>query len=470
MAVYVANWGNDINSGADWANAKKTIQGAIDEGSDIKTQGRFTFSGAIHPADIDGTNKTLITTPPNENITYGDFQNIIIKNYYNANYGNHNNNILYCIGGGEPVNAFYGNNNMVFLFNDTFTINGGLNHNTITGNYIVYLKDDSVKQNNIFYSKLKVRHPDKIYYNLFINCQVKIGSESTYTQPSGTSNEEKMADLRQRAANVYGGNPESYFPGCQYYTGAATDIFNDPDNDDYSLVPGSIATYMSYMGSYVGKYPPSLSWTMPNDYTLTNFTGQKITDQTSFAKAEGSIKTNPTGEPREVLSVPFLDNPAYRNGVNMNTEDIVAGSTTPSGSIQSGHVYRVEGGEITYESYPDIQGGTVDYPEGSFFVGVEDNSGNDVTNYTGTGSAREIYFEKFARKVKWKFSKTDAGLTSAVEIQLYADKQPMVNTDSEGEPTHGNADDGFDEATSVALIAKYMQPIVEFQVDQIMAY
>lgn len=481
MAIYVSNWGNDINDGSDWAHAKKTLQGAIDSGASTVYSNGYITDYAGNNIEIYGQNNTVW------DIRRAD---VSIKgiNLYNIkvlakDYPGGLSNKL------KPINCEifcsqtysgkgYGSFNLIKADVSMSTSGASYTPCDWTEHLTIITPDFTIDHSGMEGDKNSIIDANTIKitqlglkYILFIGAKFQLASggdndESTYTYPMGgdtlddtTTDEEKMQNLRERAATVYGGNAKDYFIGCQYYSGAASDIFNDPDNDDYTLKTGTIATYMSYEGSYVGKYPPSLSWKFPDDFSnIVNFDGNKIADQTQDASAEGSIKD--IGAVRQITNLPVIDSPAYRNGVNLNDDNVLQNGSISSGNIQAGHVYYVNGSEgdsITYN------GTTYNYNE--YFVGVD-----GVTTFTGSGIVREVYYNDYKRAMQWKFSRDDSTLSNAVKITLYAGQEPEVNTDTDENPTAGNADDNFDSANAVKLSARYMQPFILYKADQLKAY
>lgn len=341
--------------------------------------------------------------------------------------------------------------------------------------------------------------------------------ETTYTVASGATAEDKLNDLRNRCVTVFGGNVLDYFKDCQI-----TDpLFTDPTNEDYTLQSGSPALTLSNTGSYVGKYGLGLAWkfraTEANGDWLNSAATNldvaddslTLTDYDLTGEIEGLAKS--LGGYVELEGLPVIGDTAVKNGEALGSATDLAASTISAGTaIVIGSHYRVEEAPIIHDSILFAVGDTFKATTTSF------------TTVT-TGVLREVIILPYKPSIGWRFSNgkgdelatgnsltvgnwyvvsgntvtynavtynigdlilcvtgvtafTGSGILETVfasgdtYYQFVPGYKPTINTSGDvitGTILRGNAEGEFDYANELAVYAKYAQPKITIQVDNL---
>jgi len=317
----------------------------------------------------------------------------------------------------------------------------------------------------------------ELKYSLFINSKFMftggdLGTDETdYTYPSGTDDDAKLQNLRDRMADVYGGQPSDYLIGCKYYSrnapdgqeenepyaSAYQDIFVDADNDNFYLRNdteiGQTAAHMAYDGSYVGAKPIGAQSNL-SDFTLTNIDSSTglIQDQEVDATAESII--HDLGKVRRIISLQALGERAARNGQQINSEPNL-GTAIDAGSavLTDNSIYMVINDVITLDD-----ANATSYNPWETFVATDEGSGAGLGFSTTTnGQVQEVLISDYDDKVQIQVSKDAADLSDATTITLFLHEEPMVNLDVNGLPELGNADDGYESDNAQPLYARYIR-------------
>jgi len=479
----VAIWGNDLNAGTvvgseptdtEWRNAKRTLQGAKDAGFDpIFAKG--WFNEAVVNSD------QLIAVNLGDVIIDGQFlaYNSVALNYNRCVIRNSTQAILnvYALNNSIVSNILHRfdvhnsiTSNNVIHDCDLFANNQHTQNNTIHKTNCIVAFESSIPNNSIISNSAELKFTKGNGSSvLFINSAFEFTGgtgvdETTFTYPTGADDDARLQNLKDRMAIAYGGSASSYLIGCRYYSGSYNDIFIDADNGDFNLIPGCIASNMAYDGSHVGAKKQGVKINWVSEWTnLVNLTTEgKVIDQTLDASATSVIKS--IGAVRKITSINQLGNRAARNGVQINTEsnlgtEISAGS----GVLTDGSVYVVRNNSITR----DDGGATAQIPFDTF-TALDEGAGVGL-GFSGTGVVREVLIEKYDSKAQFKFHKTDNALITAATITLYTNSPILVNADSNGNPTYGNADTGYVEGNGVDLFSDWYQEILLIKADQLAA-
>ncbi len=496
----VANWGNDNNAGTvagseptldEWKNAKRSLQGAIDAGfgawdKEIHANGYYngittsignlklydnifsyntsgdqtalSISTSVYNLKCEGFPIGISTSSSNAIISSG-----YIKNSVDAIHGS----FLQTYRNSGNISKTIFNNCINILIN-----NKNLNQNTIhkcvnfsfeaTGDEVILYKILS-NINEININRIGVTY---FQYSLFINSAFKFtgggisNDETTFEYPAGADDIEKLENLRDRMAIVYGGVAADYLEGCKYYSGSYNDIFQDADNGDFNLKPDSIAVNMAYDGSYIGARPVGQNIPIAN-FTKTNIdTNGRVIDQNVDANAK-STSIIDLGKIRQIVSWTALGDRAARNGQQINTEENLSAPIAPGSNVlEDAKVYMCINDTITLDD-----AGATTYNPWETFVAVDEGSGVGLGFSTaGSGQLQEVLIEDYDQKIKVKSSKTDALLSTApvLNFLLYSNP-PRVNVDANGIPTAGDGDTVFDEGTAVDFYTRYLDPDIDIQ-------
>jgi len=497
---YITNHGNDKNDGLSLKTSWRTLSrvdqvhsnshvyylnGAFYDLDKLSYLSTRTFKG-LNYAKIDGawTYRNIRFNFDFENIEFYnfsllyDYNSRTFKNCYFHNILKFSNNV------GTGYSSI-----MQCVFNNVGRINyGGLLQRNINNtfhncsNIYIHLNNTGyyyglIKVNNIFSnSSIRISNKTDLQYSLFMNCSFRFyggglgNDESDVTYPTGATGEEKLQNLRDRMSIVYGGNASDYLSNCIYYTGSYNDIFIDADNDDFHLIPGCIATHMSNINSYIGA-KQSIPITNLNDFTLTNVgtNGEILNDNT-----DSNILSNviDLGKVKKIISFTSVNNLYHENGTQLNIDDVFNSKINASKNVLTNQTkYMAFNDNIfTDEAY------TSSYEPHSTFLAEEkpiviDNygtSGNGLGFITyESGYVKEVLYNNTIEKFKLKCSKIDNTLTDAVELIMYTDKFPKVNIDRYGKPIIGNADNMFNESTSVDLYTRYIQYNIDIKANNI---
>ncbi len=489
-AGYVTNWGNDNNDGLTWGTAKRSLQGAKDAAL-LPTYLKGYFNepfldmNGLTGIDIpiwDGGN--IVSTANGTNRTY---TNLYLKNFNkidgytasrdipawsNCTLENVSLNIINTSWNGCKGTLLHKCNTLAsILLLDQNTIHGGGRTTTLYINYLYKI----YSYNNIIseFAEIDINiSPDEnkdakfLKYSLIINSAFKFtggsegADETVYIYPAGNTDIDKLQDLKNRMAIVYGGVAADYLEGCKYYSGSYNDIFQDADNGDFNLKPDSIAVNMAYDGSYIGARPVGQNIPIA-DFTKTNIdTNGRVIDQNVDANAK-STSIIDLGKIRQIVSWTALGDRAARNGQQINTEENLSAPIAPGSNVlEDAKVYMCINDTITLDD-----AGATTYNPWETFVAVDEGSGVGLGFSTaGSGQLQEVLIEDYDQKIKIKSSKTDALLSTApvLTFLLYA-SPPMVNVDGNGIPTAGDGDTAFDEGTAVNFYTRYLDPDIDIQ-------
>ena len=495
---YVTNWGNDENDGLTWETAKKTFQGAKDVGlSPVYAKGWFDeripdnvyiYAEKLGDLIIDGRNFNYSRTPfyTRTNIIFSNYKDLMalypmvnchINNCeFNYNNTGYHNPMSKCILNNCNVSSesikICPENSTLFNFKKEFSLTLEQTYNIIPGS------------NNIIYNPDGVRFLDlinPIKYSLFIHTKFKftgggLGTDETsYSYPTGNTDDEKLQNLRDRMVAVYGGQASDYLVGCKYYSRdtvdetvpgnpaetAYQDIFVDADNGNFYLKPDSIAAHMAYDGSYIGAKPVGAqAVTVPNggSWTLQNInnTDGLITQEGGDDALANYLDVFDLGNIKEIVELQAIAEIAYRNGMQINTQNNLSTPISAGTNVlTAGKTYMVINAPITL----DNAAATV-YNPWETFNAIDEGSGAglgfDDGGASPPGQVQEVLIDQYDEKIKLKAHKEDSSLNNANIITLYLHEKPMVNLDASGNPQYGNADTDFDPATAQPLYARYI--------------
>lgn len=502
--IYVRNWGNDNNNGLTEKTAKKTQQGAIDAISsgtidisgyyfgetDYKNLVYYTCKNSMFNYSYSSTDAIKVNSAGVDGINCKNFD-VGIRCLNNLEYVRNSNidNCIYAFRdsyGGELYQSCRESTcNIItrctYVYHSLHTTPSILSCSTLHNNSDVYLfatvsgfPDKTELINNIISNNEKltldrIELAKNLNHTLFINQKIRLiggglgTDESVETYPTGATDADKMQNLRDRAAIVYGGIANDYFDGCQYYSGSYNDIFIDADNGNFYLKETGIAATMSFEGKYIGAKGVGKEIFISEFNSLSNFnasTGQ-VTDQTIDAIAFDS-PIRDLGEVRNILNLEEIGVNAYRNGIYKNTDDFLGAEITAGSSVlTAGEPYYVYSGSITLDD-----SGTTTYNVFDTFTAVDEGGGAGL-GFSGAGIVKKVNIDKYDNKMYLKCSKVDPNLTGAVEIQLFLNQTPEVNIDVNGEPVLGNADAGFDELEAVPLSMRYYQQKATYKADSL---
>jgi len=485
----VSIWGNDLNAGTvagseptedEWKNSKRSIQAAKDAAlTPIYVKGLFNenvkvtiigdgdtvldgiFLGSADLQDVDfcklinHTNLALIRPFSSiiENCTTANtyvynFEKCIIKNTHIPQF----------FGEGGLIESSYHN---LTYYNIRFIDSSNANtiNKSIINNAGVGIEEDMVGVT------------DSILYSLFINCAFEFSGgtqaadETSFTYPTGVGDDAKLQNLKDRMAVVYGGNSSSYLTGCKYYSGSYSDIYIDADNGDFNLVPGCIAVNMAYDGSPIGARPIGIkaSWNANWNNIINIDSNGRVIDQTIDASADSDILH--IGAIRKLVSFNDLGQRAARNGVQINTEANLGAEISAGTSVLTdGEPYEVVNDTITR----DDGSATAQVPWDTF-TAIDEGSGVGL-GFSGSGQCRQVLIDEYDSKSQYKFHQTDETLLTANTITCYNNVSEIkVNVDVNGNPTHGDADVGFNSGAAVDLFFAHMQIIKLVKADQLPA-
>ncbi len=476
MAIcYVSNHGNLENDGQSFDTSKRSIQSALDfvaaNGSTVYITGYYRESITFpHGVYLKGVGKCVIDgslLDVNAAAGYYDFYDLTIQNF-NSLFPTRGHVLYNCII--RNINNAYlhsQHSDLGFVYNtlingcSIITIGDELISTTLYGGTISFYRDyvDIESRYNI-YSNAEINHNKKRthYYSLFHNCTFKFSGgglgtdEVDFAAPIGSTDSEKLTNLRERMVAVYGGVASQYLQGCKYQTDG--DLFINPDKENFYLVPGCLATRMSYEAQFVGKYPEASLADFDADflsYTNIDSTGD-ITDQTVDASAETNIID--LGTLRHINSLQALGERATRNGNQVNVDDDLGAAINPGTNLTDGKTYIVRTEAISQTA----SGKTRDVGE-TFIATTADG----LAFTSATGYVQEVYLDK-PRSIEMKVSKTDPTLAAAswIKMDLYA--EPRVNYDANGVVQYGNADVNYDEATSERMYIRYWKARITIKV------
>ncbi len=481
MAIYVTNWGNDNNDGSSWELAKRTpvSNGYLKGWFNLFLGDGFNVIG--EPIVVLNGEGTL---PPTLLYKSVSFTNAIVLNYRLISKNNTDNKIINSMIINCGIGVSYRNTTMQhsiisrcfngFLANYN---NNNYNNTIFKHDHLTYIRlgalASSYEENTIVANcNIEFKYPKTVFRFLFINSKFKFyngtlgNDEADYTYPSGATDEDKLTNLRQRMATVYGGSPDDYLIGCKYYSrnapdgqeedagyiDAYNDIFVDADNDDFHIRPdvetvsGIPVHHMAWDGGYIGAKPVGFGYSL-SAFTLSNIgTDGKITDQETDATAANSTIQD-FGKIRKVQDFSMLGERAARNGQQINSVTNLGSPFSAGTTLTAGKNYMC----IDDVIHLDTDNIDID-PWSTFYISTD-----QTFSTAGTGRVQEVLLNDYDPKFKMKCSRTDNTLVSATEITMKVYETPMVNVDVNGEPIAGNADAGYDEVTAQPLYARYVQ-------------
>jgi hypothetical protein len=350
--------------------------------------------------------------------------------FYNNNYNGGNINVRE-------------NNTVVGSSGDKLTLANLKEGRPIYNIFSGFNGDGGITIDNVYNSAVYLQ------FSLFHNCNFKftgggLGTdESDFTAPAGADDTAKLENLRSRMVTVFGGNVSDYLKNCRYQTDG--DLFINPVKENFYLVPGCLASKMSYEGSCIGKYPEgSFADFAANFASYSNIDASgNIIDQTVDASAETNIID--LGKLRHINSLTALGQRAIRNGNAVNVDANLGAAINPGTDLTDGKTYIVRTEAISQTA----SGKTRDVGE-TFIATIADG----LSFASATGYVQEVYLDK-PRTIELKASKTDAALSTAVWVKMDLFAEPRVNYDGNGVIQYGNADAGYDEATSERLFIRY---------------
>jgi len=518
MSGYVANWGNDNNDGLTRDTAKKSIQGAMD-GSLTSPYYLFgLFNETIVPTPdyvFYGNNEAVISgsllavvVNSSANLTdilldglkvvnFNKLHNLGITTTLNIINSHIHNGALIAESNTSPVyingsvlskvlaitiQTNVNNNGIRSACIKSSTIhNIGIFNLTVAGAGSTY---DALALGNSIYSNMtlnllaltSIAIPVFIY-NLFINVSFKFSGgglgfdETVSSYPTGATDADKIQNLRNRMATVYGGLASDYLIGCKYYSGSYNDIFVDADNGDFNLVPYCIAAHMSYEGDYIGARREGLKANWNADWAnIVNIDANgRVIDQTLEASAESNIID--VTHVRSIVRFNSLGLRAARNGQQINTESNLSAQIDAGTNVLiAGKTYQVVNNVITLDN-PAM----TSYTPFECFVAINAGGGAGVNGLgfaAGGGAVKEVFTGAavYDSKIQIKCSKIDPTLAAATLITCFQNVYPiLVIVDGSGEPTLGNADVGYDELTAVPLYIRYIKFFIKIKAGQLAA-
>lgn len=473
-AGYVSNYGNVDNDGLTPLSPKRSIQSAKDSGlKPIYINGKFTETVTGAYAIITGNGYAVLdgANAINYAIDSGsmyncELHNLTARNFITVLKGGYNRTIKFSnccfidckelISGafqhaGSISDSLIANFSHAFIeyFSRITCYNSTVEMKRFNGvgcANSIYSECQILIGTDMYYSETKF---PSIAYSLFHNSTFKFtggelgNDEADYIAPIGADDNAKLENLRSRMATVYGGNASQYLPGCRYQTDG--NLFINPAKENFYLVPGCLATKMSYEAGYVGKYPEgSLADFASNFASYTNIDASgNIIDQTVDASAETNITD--LGKLRHINSLEAFGQRATRNGNQVNVDADMGAVVNPGTNLVDGKTYLVHTEAISQTA----SGKTRDVGE-TFIATAADG----LAFTSDAGSVQEVYLDK-PRCIELKASKTDPTLAVTPWVKMDLFKEPRVNYDGNGQIQYGNADAGYNEATSERLFIRY---------------
>jgi len=489
MAIhYITNYGNDNNNGLSFKHSLKHITARQNFGGTVYTSGYF------EKFDIPNTNwytmssytKTLINGE--YEYEYRDTRG----NYYNIEFYNFNRFIGFSYGSivkncyFHDINMFsytnikmnyniFNNINFLSFVRETSFLN---NNNTIHNCNLFTISNGGLYNCIISNSNINMSRLNYIENTLFINCKFKFTGgghsldETEFTYPQGTTDLEKLYSLRYRMINVYGyGNVEDYLINCVYYSGNYNDIFIDADNDDFSLVPNSVAEHMSSFGGFIGAKECGIKM---NNLLYTNIdenTGLLI-NENQPAYIESSIID--LGKIIEIKNININATIAYRNGHQINFENVLGNIIEPGLNVLINDMTyitindMIEQNDTYYTHYNIYETFNAIYDENYSTSGTNGSIGNGLgfVSYEN-GKVQEIFYEKSFSKFKIIVSDNDSSLINGTTLKMLYGVEPKVNVNENNEPIVGNADVNFNEFDAKSLYARYIKILIEIKIDSL---
>lgn len=435
---YIASWGDDtLGDGTEEKPLKTPVLNALNVISgvyhgiimsiSVYSQWIIEAQSAIF---IGNNEDNFLDTTSGSNTI---LKNLVIKNYKYLLNGNPIGNLRSLIVDNCIVNLNVKirsndyNSNTIFINSlIILPIDGIITHNNDLSPYAISLYPEKTTKKSTFSGgisefnvNLQVKGKNNIFYNHKINiplnralcifffkyslfdesCTYKFGSEATYTAAAGATENDKLTDLRNRCVTEFGGVASDYFIGCRI----GDPEFNDPENEDYTLKPTSIARNMADDGRHVGKYGVALRWNFranqaDGDWLNSEAVNAIIADN-SLKIDDDNETTTITGLPKayekikELASLPVFGFTADRNGEQIGYEDIdLATEIQPgTGVLTIGEFYQVFDDMVTHNS-------------NNFLAGQVFKAVNADFTSAGSGTVRQITATPFRPSVQWRFS------------------------------------------------------------------
>lgn len=480
-AGFVANWGNDLNNGLTWATAKKSLQGARDALlAPVNVKGYFN-AGANYgvccgqdgkiigfPAVFDGLGILPCFITSSDEIW---FNKCIFQNFTTLQLGKVGIWETLVFKNIESITTVTVNNRrqskiVFFKITSLSLISVGEKATfylcgIITLKNTTELKLEHYAGHIYSTSSLNIQHKNiatYLKYCLFHNMSFKftgggLGSDETaFSYPTGTTDDEKFNNLRQRCVLVYGGLQSDYFINCRYLSASTNELFVDADNGVLNLVPGSIASNMYYDGTFIGALNEGRDAMFPSEYipgSISNIDNNgQLVDQTINAEATSQIID--LGSLRKITSFAGIEALAYNNGNQLNAIDNLGPEISAGSTLTIGKVYWVDFGNIVSNA--------ISYAFRQTFTA----SSTSFSTSDG-GKVREVLTDKYNGSISIKCSRTDATLASASTITMDLHLTPTVNSDVNSEPTYGNRDVLYNSVNGVPLICRYIQFILKIK-------
>lgn len=289
------------------------------------------------------------------------------------------------------------------------THNSGLNdRSTFIDSGVVLIFDGNYLFQNCLISGGTLHIKNKpIIQNCLIDTSTQIrmtggglgNDESSFTVPSGATPGDKLNNLRNRAATVYGGSASNYFLNCK----VDDPLFNDPTNRDYTLQPNSPAKNLAFNGGPVGKYGIAIKWNFKASAVTSDFLNLEATNLTiaddsltlTDVDLVGELEGKPKdcGEQCELAGLPVIGDIAFRNGEALGKNRDLAASTIAAGT-----------GVITIGDFYVVEDDPISHDGNSFNIGDTFKATTADFTTTGSGVVRKVEVTPFRPNVEWRFS------------------------------------------------------------------
>jgi len=397
---YVSISGSDLNDGA-YLKPFKSVQKAIDDNKTNVQIGTGLYReslSAIIKLYGDGTVK-FDGTLYDKFIDSGDIYNLIIENYTYLRFTNLISKFINCkIKNIVDING---------VDNENLTLHKCLIKDIANefGTGLANLSDSGFSKNTLYNCNIRLQgialnggietsYNENIFSNcnihfiaetnldycLFHNCNFKFGNELTYTSLTGSTDDERFADLISRYNTVF---PTSIFKlnNCKV---TENNIFNNSVLDDFTLLPGSIASTMNYKKQSIGAfnigfptyvydndlgYPNSFYNRSAINFVITNnslaqqlnINGDLLGESYIEEKPKDLLKSYEIVNNSSIFSISDNSNSAIDTQQDLDVVDIF-----PNTNLINGELYYVMTGTVTYNAYA--------YPVSSKFFATNNNS------------------------------------------------------------------------------------------------
>lgn len=462
-AGFVTNYGNSENSGLNWWEAKRTILNTVQAPLSPQYINGYFNEGCSAICTLRGISQPIIDLTPNLTLAgLSSIQDLSVKSITNTSFSLGIANVTMSSNGGSHTSGhpasginnsllfgflsiatagFFGNNStFVGATNASFSFSGGQEADTYFNIYTNFLGGITFPFTNSFAKRIRYSYFSKAKFKFSMSGGAS--NETTFTSPTGTTNQQKIDSLRARMTTVYGGVASDYLVGCEYSDDADMTIFIDPSRNNYYLVPGCLPSKMSYDGKFIGARPEGsfLAFNSSN-FTYSNFDSNgNIIDQKIDAVATGNIVD--LTQIRTINKLDSLGQLAVRNGNELNiNETILPNPLIYTNAITLNRTYKVYNAQITV--------GAKTYLVGECFIakGIGFVSGADTYSITGI-TAGTTLIDLGCYEVEAGSSITYMGVayTTGQRFQCYADSSAVFT----GTGTVKKFDGGF-----VRLLSEY---------------